>query len=98
MTSINSETRGAWQQLATDLDKTCPRVGKIVKVTSGKHSGKVGKVIWHGRDRYSDAFRYASEAQAHLRDLAGTYGFRVGIQMESGECFFVGADKVEVQP
>ena len=86
----------AWQKLANKLDVDRPSVGRTVRVVeSKKHIGKTGRVFWHGIDRYSEAYRYCSPAQAHLRDMAGRYGWRVGIDAD-GERFFIAADKVEV--
>lgn len=74
-----------------------PRVGATVRVKEGrKHLGVVGQVTWHGRDNFSNAYRYCDGWQAHMRDANGTWGFRVRVQPEDGESFFIAADKVEV--
>lgn len=94
MAVINADTIGAWQELAVEAAEQYPAVGKTVRVTQGKHSGTVGRVTWHGRDRYAN-WRTCTDAQAHLRDLQGRWGFRVRVQTDS-ESFFVAADQVEV--
>ena len=75
-----------------------PRKGAQVWVTGGrKHKNKEGKVFWHGRDTF-DRFphRYHDSYQAQMSDCMGTYGFRVGIQTEDGEKFFVPGEQVTV--
>lgn len=89
----------ALQGLINSVAINRPSVGKRVRIVSGrKHLGTEGLVAWHGLDKFSTAFRYASDAQALLRDAQGTWGFRVRIIADSGESFFVSADKVEIVP
>ncbi len=96
---ITAENRAEWQSLANTVSDQRPSPGKRVRVTDGKkHLGKEGLVTWHGLDRFVDAFRYASGAQATLREMAGRYGYRVGIKTDDGETFFIRADRVEVLP
>lgn len=92
---ITSDTRDAWQKLADDLGPARPSKGKRVRVTQGKHKGKEGIVTWHDRDKFDSTSRYETTAQAWLRDMAGTYGYRCRIDTDT-ETFFVGAEKVEV--
>lgn len=74
-----------------------PRVSKLVKVVKGrKHVGEYGRVTWHGKDKYYDGWRYMSGMQVALADAIGRIGYRVRVQVESGESFFVNADYVEV--
>lgn len=94
--TINSENRGAWQSLANTVSASRPSVGRSVTVTRGKHKGATGTVTWHGRDRYSDAFRYGSDSSHALREMAGQYGYRVRVQPQEGEAFYCRADYVEV--
>lgn len=95
MPAINSDTRGAWQDLANQTATNRPSKGKQVRVTEGRHAGKIGIVTWHGASRYRET-RYCSDAQLHLRDMVGREGFRCGVRTDSGETFFVDADKVDV--
>jgi hypothetical protein len=96
MSFISEVTQEQWKSLVDQTSPQRPSVGKIVKVVEGrKHLGKQGKVFWHGIDKYSDAWRYGSDAQHHLHDLCGRYGYRVGVETET-EKFFVPANKVEV--
>lgn len=92
---ITSENRQAWQAIADSCEAKRPSAGKLVRVSSGKHSGETGIVTWHGIDRFADT-RFQTDAQLQMRDMMGTFGFRVRVQPESGTAFFVSADKVEV--
>jgi hypothetical protein len=77
--------------------KQRPSVGKAVKVIEGKkHLGAVGTVRWHGIDKYDTSAQYMTDAQVCLRDMIGRLGYRIKIETESGESFFVSADYVEV--
>jgi hypothetical protein len=96
MSFISEITQEQWQGLVNDTKGQRPSKGKQIRVTEGRHLGKVGEVRWHGRNKFSDAWRYASDAQLHLRDLVGRYGFRVLVLDTTGDTFFVDADKVEV--
>ena len=85
------------QELANALSACRPFVGRTVKVASGrKHKGKVGVVFWHGRDTFSDAFRYGDSYQHAAMEVMGRYGYRVGIKDYEGNKFFVPADNVIV--
>jgi hypothetical protein len=100
---INAENTGAWQALANDLSATRPSVGMRVRVETGKRKGRTGVVLVHMVSRYEDPYRYASEAQAHLREMAGRFGFVVRIRPDDGHCaggggpdFWSNADRVTV--
>lgn len=91
--------QGAWDALRKiNEDFACqrPNVGTTVRVVEGKQLGVVGKVTWHGRDKYNNPYRYCDSMQAHLVDVLGKYGFRVRIETDEGEKFFISADKVWV--
>ena len=100
MSAINAETRDAWQSIADELSKQRPWPGRRVRVTGGrKHAGKEGTVLRHQVSKYNDVFRYASEAQAHMREMAGRSGFVVLVQPDNdSKPFWVDADKVDVLP
>lgn len=99
MTAINSDTRAAWQDIANQLSAQRPYEGRRVRVTDGrKHVGKQGTVTRHMVSRYDDPFRYASEAQAHMREMAGRFGYVVRVRQDDGAEFWVRADYVEVLP
>ena len=53
-------------------------------------------MTWHGVDKFSHAWRYGNDAQASLREATGKFGYRVRIQPDEGEPFFVDGEKVEV--
>ncbi len=86
--------KNAWKAQIEKSDVNRPSVGKHVVVTSGKHVGKSGIVVWHGRNKFERDY-YATPAQLHLRDIVGRSGFRVGIKTEN-ETFYVDANKVDV--
>lgn len=97
LVSINNE-RGTG--MSFDLNAIAPVLMEVsrsapIKGRTVKAQGKVGKVFWHGRDRYSFAFRYGGEATAHLRECAGRYGYRIGVETEEGR-IFVKADEAIV--
>lgn len=82
-------TQQQGQELANRLSAYRPFVGRVVRVAEGrKHKGKIGRVTWHGVDKFSQAFRYGD---ASLTEVIGRHGYRVGIEMENGERFFVPA-------
>ena len=104
MSLITSESAGAWQALANSLDATRPSVGRVVTVVKGtKHKDKTGVVVRHMLDKFYST-RYESEAQAHMRQMRGTRGYRIKIAVKceaSGsllESFWVPATYVEVKP
>ncbi len=89
------------QSLADLVAAYRPFVNSTVKVmfrgAPKKHQGKVGRVTWHGLDQFSrDAWRYGDSYSHALREVRGRYGYRVGIETEAGERFFVPADSVMV--
>lgn len=96
MVVITSENRGAWQELSNSLSAQRPSKGKTVQIVRGKHKGKEGIVTWQGIDRFNNGYRYCNEAQAHMRDMAGRYGWKVRVQPYQGEAFFTKAEYTEV--
>lgn len=100
MSVINSETRAAWHILANEASAQRPSEGKRVRIVGGrKHQGREGVVRVHMESKYENAFRYASDAQAHLREMTGRYGFVVLVQPDDGSAaFWVKADYTEVLP
>jgi len=89
---------GAWDAMR-DLTKDPatiarrPNVGRRVRVIAGRMLGAEGQVTWHGRDRFART-RYMDSMQSHLANVQGLWGFRVRIQPDAGEPFFIGAEKV----
>lgn len=97
MPAINEDTREFWQQLADDLSAQRPYPGRRIEIVKGrKHKGKTGIVRRHMPDRYYDAFRYASEASAHMIQMAGREGYVVLVDPENGPSFWVRADYTKV--
>jgi hypothetical protein len=94
-------SRSDWESLVVvfeNVAKDRPSVGCTVKVVKGrKHVGETGKVAWHGKDKYLNMDRYQTDVQVALADAIGKIGYRVRIQPEYGEAFFVSAEYVEVQ-
>ncbi len=79
-----------------EIEANRPSVGKTVKVVSGrKHLGAVGVVVWHGIDKYAPPLADSYE-QAFLAERVGRLGYRIKVQSETGEAFFVSADYAEV--
>lgn len=85
------------QALADSLCAYRPFVGRIVRVTDNRaHKGRIGKVTWHGRDRFV-SFRYGGPDAAALCEVMGRYGYRIRVQPDDGTLpFFVSADAVMV--
>jgi hypothetical protein len=99
MPTFTAENRDAWNALFASVADQRPSVGKLVRVVDGrKHKGEEGRVVWHGEDRYYMAQhrRFMSDAQSALNEARGRNGWRVRIQPEEGESFFVNAAYVEV--
>ena len=97
MPVINADNREAWQQIANTVSVQHPGAGKKVRVNAGKHHGKEGIVQRHERDPFQrDAWRYGGEANLHMREMAGRYGFRIMVRTGAGETFFTKADNVTV--
>lgn len=99
MAVINADNKDFWQDIANKLSINRPYVGRRVKVTGGrKHLGRMGTVIRHEYDRYSSAFRYGGDANMHMREMAGRYGFIVLIKPDDGaDNFWVKADQVDTE-
>lgn len=98
MPCINADTVDFWKQLAADLSKTRPYAGRRVRSTTtrGKNKGKTGVVIRHERDKYDiSAWRYGGDANLHMRDMAGTYGFACKVRWDDGSVGWISAMKVE---
>lgn len=96
MPAINADTVDAWKALAQDLGAQRPSIGRSVTIVNGKHKGKTGKVIAHIVSKFHNPFRYASEAQCHLREMAGRSGYVCRVRTESGEEFWVNAEYTAV--
>lgn len=97
MPAINADTAKAWQEIANTLAVARPGVGRFVRslTARGQAKGRSGVVIRHERDPFAvDAWRYGNEASMHMREMAGTYGFRVLVRDASGRTFWVSADRV----
>lgn len=96
MALITAENRDSWQTLANGCAAQRPSVGKRVRVVSGrKHLGKEGTVKWHGVNRFYDN-SYRTDAQLTLAEMRGREGYRVRVVTDSGEAFFIDAEKIEV--
>jgi hypothetical protein len=95
---INADTASMWQKLAGSFDKDRPSPGKMVRVTKGKREGVEGLVIAHQKSRFSDAYRYGSDAHLHMLDLRGRHGWTVRVKPSNGGLFWANADHVEVLP
>ena len=93
---MNHDAWEALREVWPTFTAARPAPGRLAVVIEGKRAGARGTIFWHGKDRFTDAYRYAEEFQRHLLDAKGAYGFRVGIESNDGQRFFVAADKVIV--
>ena len=92
MALITAENRNSWQGIADECSKTIPSKGKLVKIVGGrKYKGTIGRVVWHGRDKYFST-QYETPAQGMLRSMMQTIGYRVGIETVGGSRIFCRAD------
>lgn len=82
------------QVVVSDVCKSAPVAGRLVRVVRGKHKGESGRVIRNVVSRFADT-RYQTWMQKALWDARATDGHRVLIKTDLGE-FWVDADKVEV--
>lgn len=93
---FDPQYRDSWKAIERNCAPMRPSVGKTVRVLFGRKRGVVGKVFWHGRDRYSDLWRGSQAHEAFMMELMGTFGYACGIETETGEKFFRKATDVEV--
>lgn len=92
MTScITFENREVWQGLFNSVAVDKPRVGRLVRITRGKHTGKIGVVEKHTQSKYIDAFRYGNSAQHAMTQARGRYGFIILVRNDN-ESFWCNAD------
>lgn len=85
-------TQAEGQKLANTLSAYRPLVNSIVRVIEGrKHFGKIGRVTWHGVDQFRGR-RYGDSYTLAAQEAMGRYGYRVCIQTDDGERFFIPAD------
>ena len=91
----------AWACLrdnAKSLSADSPRKGKRVLIEGGrKHKGKTGTVFYHGPDRFNPPGRYCGNGlQKAMYQILGVYGYRIGVETDSGEMFFCPAEYARV--
>ena len=85
-----------WAKILANAHAEKPARGKKVIVQySRKHRNKIGVVFWHGPDKFNQR-RYGSDISNLVSDIAGTFHYRVGIETEDGERFFIAAENVVV--
>ena len=73
-----------------------PSVGKTVKVIEGrKHLGKVGRVVFHGVDKYARTY-HKTDAQLMMQEILGRFGYVVKVVTDDGDTFWIKANQVEV--
>jgi hypothetical protein len=96
--TVYSLDRDKLQGLANTFATYRPTVGRLVRVTGTKaHVGKVGRVMWHGPNRFDSSGRWCDTNSAFARECRGREGYRVRIQPEDGgEAFFTSADMTMV--
>jgi len=91
MAMITFENRQVWQDLFNEVAKEKPCIGRTVRITRGKHSAKIGKVIRHASDRYTNVFRYGNEASHAMTQARGRDGFIILVESQ-GETFWTKAN------
>lgn len=96
MAIFTRENASTWQSLFNEVNKEKPAQGRTVRVTRGKHAGKVGVVKRHQPSQYGNAFRYGNEASHAMTQARGRHGFAILIQPEAGPTFWTNADNVMV--
>lgn len=96
MSCITNENAAGWQRIADSLSEQRPYAGRRVSIVGGrKHKGKVGTVLTHMLDRYSDAYRYGSDASHQMRDMRGRSGWVCKVRFDDGSTGWVKADYTE---
>jgi len=97
MPAINADTVDFWKDIAAKLSKQRPYAGRKVKIVAGrKHMGKTGTVVRHMVSRFENPYRYGSEAQHHMIDMAGREWYVCQVRDDSdGSLFWVKAEYTE---
>lgn len=92
MAIFTAENRDMWNGLFAEVNKEKPAKGRTVRITRGKHTGKVGVVTLHAPSRFGNAFRYGNAAQHAMTQARGRHGFYIAVQTSAGERFTCSAD------
>lgn len=93
MSVFKQEDAAMWTGLFAEVSKEKPAVGRVVRITRGKHTGKIGTVKRHQPSQYGHAFRYGSEASRAMQQVRGRYGFCVLVQpLDGGPTFWANAN------
>lgn len=96
MSFITEENKQAWSEVIKKTNDIRPYVGRTVQITKGKNKGLVGKVTWHGVDKFYTGTRHMNGAQMMMLQAMGTVGYRVRIQPSIGDAVFCKADQVAI--
>lgn len=79
------------------LSKDAPTVGRRVSIDRGKHKGKSGVVLWHGRDAYKNPGRYeANWMVSSMRAARGKTFYRIRVRFDDGTDAFTNAEYATV--
>lgn len=92
MPAITFENAPVVQSLLSQVALEKPAVGRLVRITYGKHRGKIGVVQHHMVSRFKRPFRYGNEMQHLMTETRGRNGYVVRVRTESGEEFWCDAD------
>lgn len=90
------DNKEAWRELIAKAELNRPSVGKRVVISQGNHEGKQGIVTRHGIDRFDPMKRYRTDAQLHMNDINGRYGYYCTVKTDSGERINLKAFMVDV--
>jgi ribosomal protein S4E len=92
MAIFTQENAPIWQGLFNAVAQEKPALGRTIRVTRGKHTGRVGAVKRHQESQYVNAFRYGDSAQHAMTQARGRYGFCILVETADGERFWCNAD------
>lgn len=92
MSVITFENAKTVQSLLNSVARDKPAVGCLVRVTRGKHTGKIGRVKRHMLSRFKDPFRYGNEMSRAMTQARGRSGFCVLIETPDEDTFWADAD------
>lgn len=86
MSVINDDNKAGWQQIANDVSRQRPYVGRTATVIHGrKLQGEHVTVLKHQHDQYDrNAFRYGGDASLQLREMMGRSGFVCLVRSDAG--------------
>jgi predicted methyltransferase len=79
---FTAENAPVWQAIFDDVSKDKPAVGRLVRITRGVNTGRIGRVRRHMVSRFKNPFRYGNEASHAMTQARGRSGFVVLVECE----------------